>query len=277
MKKTKRQCFVVETVRAFTLFAAVPRRLGTPPLLVLVAVALMVPTAGPARGEDVLEIHRHTEWRASDGTLVLSDDAEGRLYLGEGRARFDQGEGASWILLQEEGKLVLLNHPQKTFQEFALPVRLEDYASPEEQEKLRKVAPSLVPEMELSRTGETREIEGWQARKWVLEGKPPEGTTTYTYELWLADLPIDEELCAELLRSFGAAHFVQRGIASRMAELPGFPVLRRSVVGYAHGRRDLDTRRLVSLTAESVPPGFYTPPEGYRRLPFVLADWMQFN
>ncbi len=75
-------------------------------------------------------------------------------------------------------------------------------------------------------------------------------------------MPGDEGLYRAILREFGGADLVLRPLARKMAELPGFPVLRRSEVSFAKGRA-LDERKLLGRGEAARRRGF----RGAGRLP----------
>ncbi len=229
-----------------------------------------------ATADHVLKIHRQTELRKTDGDLVHAAEGEGRIYLGAGRARFDQGDLTSWILLAESNRLLIVHHGERNYQELQLPVRLEDYFDAEERDDLQALEKGIGVMAPFQLTAEESKIGPWQARKAVLEDTPPEGGSSYTYEVWLAELGIDLDLYQELSRNAGALNLALRGLADRMAGMSGFPVRRRSVVRGA-GSYEVDDRKLESVEEREVPASVYGPPEGYIRIPFDVEQWFRFG
>jgi hypothetical protein len=229
-----------------------------------------------ASADDVLEMRRVTELYQNDGQLVHRGEETGRVYLGARRARFDQGDHYSWILLEAEGKLLLLRHDEATYQELRLPVRLEDYVSEERRRGIAALERRAAPRMVLRRTDEEREIGGWRGRKTVLAGSPLEGGESYEYELWLAHTPVDARLYGELTWSFGALNLILRGTAALMAGLGGFPVLRRSIVR-SSASFEVDSRTLVSVESREVPDSVYSPPADYQLIPFDVEEWLHLE
>lgn len=239
-------------------------------------LALASPTAVTA--DDVLEIERTAEMWSSGGTLVLSGTERGTIYLGDGRARYDQGSDASWIFLRDEKKLLLLDHRSAVYQEIPVPVRLEDHLDPKDRERLRAFARSVEPDVTVVRKSETRRIDGWSTNRFILRGSPPEGKALYTFDLWITrDLDADHELYGDLLRSFGALHLAYRTLAAEMARLPGFEILRRSEIVRPTGGKDVDVRRLVHASRREVSRDLYSPPPSYRQVPFDPAAWVQLE
>lgn len=244
-------------------------------------LASLAPVSATAGTAHVLEIRRITEHYQTgenllDGRLVHRGEETGRIYLAADRARYDQGDGHSWILLEDERRLLLLRHDEATYQELRLPVRLEDHLNEEQREAVAEMERRAAPAVTVTATAEEREIDGRRARKTLLAGAAAEGVAIYDHEVWLADLPVDTRLYGELTRSFGALHLIFRGTAERLAQLDGFPVLRRSVVTKS-ASYEVDTRTLESIETREVPDAVFAPPAGYSEVPFAVEEWLQLE
>jgi|GEM_PF-6179196 len=249
-----------------------PLHWGALGLAAIVAVTLLA-LAPPVAADQVVTIERHAESWSSGGDLVLSGTEEGTLYLGTGKARFDQGKDSSWILRPDLGELVFLDHAASTFFVVPLPVRLEDFYDAAEIAKLHKAESVLAPRLETVVGAEHRPVDGYSAWRVTLKGKPPEGKTRFDYELWMTgDLPVDRQLYGNLVRSFGALDLTYRAVARTMAGLDGFPVARRSVVTHSGGAREIDVRRVTGFEERPVADDLYAPPANYRRVPFDPSD-----
>lgn len=269
-----------ETTRST--FTATRSRPGLPSSVAractILALPLALVAATPLPADQVVHIERHSEMWSSGGDLVLEGTEEGTLYLGNERARFDQGPKTSWIFQGDQNKLLLLDHDRGTVQEIRLPVRLEDYFEGEDLKNFEVIERRVAPEVETVTEPERKEIGDWSARRVTLRGTPPESETLYEYELWITlDLPINQDLHGELLQSFGALHLPHRDIARQIAGLDGFPIVRRSVVRHKGGSKDVDVRRVTAVTRDEVPADTYEAPGDYRQIPFDPTAWVELT
>lgn len=244
---------------------------------VLTWVTLGILAALPAAADVVLEITRSTElWRPGDTEAPADRTQEhGVLYLNATQVRFDQGTEVSWILDTEAAELVLVRHDLHVYHVFATPLVLESYASGPELALLEERSAQAATKVEVVETGATRQVEGYRARQVTVRGRPPTDGASFEYELWLSDeVPGDHELYRAIVREFGAADVVMRPLARRLAELSGFPVLRRSVTTFGDGLRSIDERRLTSVAERSLSASTYEPPASYLEQPFSISEWL---
>jgi hypothetical protein len=245
---------------------------------VLLVVAIQLLAAHVLAADDVLEIVRRSGSRLPDGNLLHSNEERGTLSLGPDCARFDQGPDTSWIFRRGEGVLLLVRHDARTYERLPVPVRFEDYLNESEKRQLAETLPWQAPELSTQPTSEWRTIRSYRSRKFVIEGKPFLGKTTFRYDLWVtSDLPFDLALYRDLVRSSGALDLRLRGAAEQIADLPGFPVERESVVRRETGREDFDHRFLLSVAKRDLPASFYQPPAGYRSIPFQPGKWIELK
>ncbi len=244
----------------------------------LLVFAIQILAARALVADDVLEIVRRSGSRLPDGKLLYSNEERGTLSLGPDCARFDQGANTSWIFRRGEGVLLLVRHDARTYERLPVPVRFEDYLNDSEKRQLAEMLSWQAPELSTQPTSEWRTIRDYRSRKFVIEGKPSRGKINFRYDLWVtSDLPFDLALYRDLVRSSGALDLRSRGAAEQIANLPGFPVERESVVRRETGREDFDRRFLLSLTKRDLPASFYQPPADYRAIPFQPGKWIELK
>lgn len=250
------------------------RRALAPSLAVLALLA-----AAPAAADHVLEIDRSIELLRGDDEHAAPDEhtvERGVLYMDTARVRFDQGTAVSWILDTAASKLYLVRHDLRVYYVFDVPVVIERYATTElERTMLDQRSGEATTEIEVTETGEKRQIDGYPARRVTVLAQSAAGGARFEYELWLSDeVPGGGDLYRAILREFGAVDVVLRPLARRLAELPGFPVLRRSVTTFETGLRSVDERRLVSVEERPLPASIYEPPASYLEQPFSVTEWL---
>lgn len=251
----------------------------SPPLRLAVLLPLLL-GAGlappPAAAGHVYHLSRDTKvLRGTPGEVFAEDKEQGALYVAGSKVRFDQGEKVSWILDAGRGELLLVRHDQRRYHVLPVPFELEDFArTPEEQQLLEGRKAAAVAGIEVKPMPGTEKVGEYEASRFELSGRSGDGTNRVAYELWLSPaMPGDEGLYRALLREFGGADLMLRPLARKMAELPGFPVLRRSQITFPQGRA-LDERKLVSIEEKKLDDAIFAAPAGYRLEPFDLVDWL---
>jgi hypothetical protein len=232
--------------------------------------------AQPAAADHVFRLARDAKMvRLPAGEVVTDLQEVGVLYIGAAKVRFDQGEQVSWILDTARSELILVRHDLRRFHVLPVPFDLEDFAATPEAKAIveDRKAQALVG-IEVAPRGEKRRIGDFEATRTDLAGRSPDGANRYEYELWLSpEMPREAALYGALLREFGSADLLLRPLARKMADLQGFPVLRRSVAYFPEGRL-IDERKLVAVEEKTLPASIFEPPADYQRQPFELIDWL---
>lgn len=245
------------------------------PVSLAAALVLMLP-ALPAAAGKVYRIERDAKLIRGPGNEVTHEERDlGILYVGASQVRFDQGDKVSWILDAGRGQLILVRHDFRRYHVMSVPFELEDYAkTPHLQAIVADRKGQALVGIETSPRPEKRRIGEYETTRVDLGGHSPDGANRYEYELWMSSaMGGDAALYAALLREFGSADLLLRPIARRLAEVPGFPVLRRSVAYFPEGRL-IDERKLVTVEEKDLPASTFEPPAGYRLEPFDLEDWL---
>lgn len=242
------------------------------PLMIL---AGLLP-ALPAAAGHVYHLSRETQLLRGPASEVAHQESDGGvLSIAGSKVRFDQGQQVSWILDAARSELILVRHDRRLYHVLPVPLELEDFArTPEEKALLEERKKSSMVGIEVVPRGEQRRIGDYEASRVDVGGRSPDGTSSVRYELWQsAAMPGDEGLYRAILREFGSADLVLRPLVRKLAEVPGFPVLRRSVLVFPDGR-STDERKLVSIEEKDLPDSLFAPPAGYRNQPFDLMDWL---
>ncbi len=254
-------------------------RCGRGPRVVLALTWLLTAgsLAAPAAATDrVYQISRESRVLRGPGGDVFAEEKEGgKLYVSGSKVRFDHGEKVSWILDASRSELLLVRHDLRLFHVLPVPFELEDYArTPEEKVLLEGRKAVAMSGIEVKAHPGKEKVGDYEASRFEVSGHSPDGSNRVAYDLWLSPaMPGDEGLYRALLREFGGADLMLRPVARKMAELPGFPVLRRSVLTFAQGR-SVDERKLVTVEEKSLPASVFAAPAGYRQQPFDLEDWL---
>lgn len=253
------------------------------PLALLLAVSFVLGFAAtlisvsPANAMDyVYHLERQAKMLRNPNDEVIQDVQEqGVLYVAGSKVRFDQGDQVSWILDAGRSELLLVRHDLRRYHVLPIPFELEAFATTAElKTTLEELKSEALVGIEVERKPGTEQIGDFETSRVDVGGHSPDGKSRVEYQLWLSpSVPGETGLYSALLREFGSADLTLRPLARKMAELPGFPVLRRSVAFFPEGRL-VDERRLVSVETKELPDSLFAPPAEYRRESFDLRDWL---
>ncbi|MEM7355778.1 MAG: hypothetical protein AAF657_33490 [Acidobacteriota bacterium] len=214
------------------------------------------------------------EESATPSGEVRINEREEVVWVGESSARLD-ARSASTIVRLADGVFVHLDHSAKAYVEVALPMKLEDFFSPQEKECLRQSPQALAnTPATVKLTGEERLVEGRRARKLRTEWEHFMGLR-FEQDKWLSDdLPIDVGPYLQLIRHRAALSSVTRGWIDQVVGAGGFPIESTTKLHSDRGTRTV-RRRLASVTVVDADPSRYLPPPGYsptlERPPLDLA------
>jgi hypothetical protein len=211
-------------------------------------------------------------WDTLTGTLVIGVVSTGAMHVARADTR----------LTMEEISVMALpgRPPQETRSEYTLWLREDRAARVDSNQRLvlrlDESAFYMIDETQRSvnvldfgglptalsvaspprRTGETRTIGDWEAERYEMTLELGPGASG-TIVLWISD---DVEFDLEAYRAFSKAVDGGTGLTAAIAELPGYPVLQESDLGFAQS-----TVRLLAVSEEPAPAGIYDVPNGYER------------
>lgn len=180
--------------------------------------------------------------------------------------REDRGEVVSYLLRPHLERLYRLDHELKIYQEYRVPVRLEDHLPP----GVRHILRTALGEEELTRAERLDGDEGADCRL-ALEGEM--GDDTWLVEAGYCpappdDLPVVAYLA--LLRNVQALSPGARLWSARLAEEERFPVRLRAELGDDDYRRTTERRWLSAETVRLDPAEarrLFEVPEDYEPAP----------
>lgn len=241
-----------------------PRRLSVP-FLVLLTVLLTGVASCPAGADSLLTLKSHTDAIQLKDEMQPAKDTEVRLWVGADRVRRDEGD-TSMILRLDRNKLFLLHHPDKTYNEIALPADFL-HLMPHDQEAMATGwAQQMKLTVRLTPGTETKKINAWTAKREQMDIASAMGMKIAT-TLWvskeIAPYALLNRLTATLANlQPGAADWSQK-----LEHLDGFPVLKEDNVD-ALGAHFKTREELISVETRDAPAGAWEPPAGYTAAPF---------
>jgi hypothetical protein len=191
------------------------------------------------------------------------------LWLGPGVARRDVG-GGSLLLHAGVDRLTWLDHRARTWTSQTADEVREQVAAlaadssavglaGDEMDRLKSLLRVAVSAKD---TGEEREIAGYRCRRWVVEQRLGDQSTTS--EIWLTrDVDVDFGLLNRLARPTLAALPGGDAALVELSRMDGVPVLSTAIMTVMNRRGRTETR-LVSVDKMVVDPGMFMPPAEYR-------------
>lgn len=186
-----------------------------------------------------------------------------RLWIGARFVRQDLGDAETQLLDRRERRLYLVDHRSRSWQEYPVPVRIEDHLTAEEAGRLalhaRRLGRLEAAPATMAEIGEwTTTRSGWSA---TLE------TVTVEVSWWLARLDgVDSAAYWDLVRNVAALHPIHREWMAAIEPPRGLPV--RQILE-AKDERFEETREWQVRSIEVVTPAedVFSVPDGYRRKP----------
>lgn len=230
-----------------------------PRLLCAALLILALPTAAAA--DTLLRLATHQDAHQLAGRQQPARDGEIEVWIGDGRVSRSDGN-TTVIYVAADDRLFLVDHGAETYSVVELPI---DFASlvPEQMKEMTEMWKMSAT---VEATDDSRDIDGWKARRYEMEMTNPAGLAIRT-DLWVSrDVELGDQALG-LYRSLASKMLeMQPGgaeVADQLAKIEGFPVLQEATIDM--GGTSLATREaLESIERDVEPPaGTYEVPEGY--------------
>jgi len=248
-------------------------------LSILIGVVL---TTAQARADIYMKQKTHTGAMKVMGQSQPEKDTTMVTWLGPNKARMDQEDGTSSILLADKKVLYLINHNKKQYSEMPLDFdKMIEQATagaagedPEKAKAMEKM-PGFMKNMmkgvmsgmsaTVTETGETKKIGSWNCRKYLIEmnmammGK-------MNSEAWATeDLKVDYGLYFTSTNAMMAAQPGFDKIVQEMQKIKGVVVSQTGTINVM-GSDVTTTTELLECTDKAAPAGTYDLPAGYAKV-----------
>ena len=253
-------------------------------LHVLVFAALLCFVFGTvqARADIYMKQKVHTDEFKMMGQTQPAKDEISVVWLGENKARMDQGAGTSSILLGDKKILYMIDHNKKTYVEMPLDLdKMFDEAAaaggeedPEMAEAKKKMPGFMKGLMKgvlggmsakVTETGETKKIGSWNCRKYLIEMDMGMAGKTNS-EAWATeDLKINYSLYFTSANAMLASQPGFDKIVKEMQKVKGVIVYQTAKVNVM-GADMTSTTEVIECTDKSAPAGNYDIPAGYKKV-----------
>jgi hypothetical protein len=249
--------------------------------LAVAALIFFVFATVQARADIYMKQKVHTDEFKMMGQTQAAKDEISVTWLGESRARMDQGVGTSSILLGEKKFLYMLDHNKKTYAEMPLDLdKMFDEAAgaaagddPETAEAKKKMPAFMKGLMKgvmggmsakVTETGETKKIGSWNCRKYLIEMDMGMGKSQA--EAWATeDLKIDYSLYFASANAMLASQPGFDKIVKEMQKVKGVIVYQTAKVTVM-GSDMTSTTELLECSDKAAPAGNYDIPAGYKKV-----------
>ncbi len=232
-------------------------------IVVLAALLLFVLGAVAAQADIYLKQKVHTDSYKAAGKTFPEKDSVTQLWLTDQRARTDQGEETSMIILIDQGIVLAVDHNKLAYQEMPLDMGKE---LEQQDPKAAKLFKGLMGGMSaaVSETAETKKIGQWNCRKYLIEYTMPMGKSSA--EAWATtDIKVDYEMFYKASNAMLASQPGFDKMIEELKKIKGLVVYQVSVAK-AMGAAVTTTTEVLECAEKKAPAGIYEVPAGYKKV-----------
>lgn len=242
-------------------------------LIAFLAVCLL---AAPAFADMMIKNHTHTDAFEMMGQKQPAKDDTTIVWIGDGVARYDMSDTASFIMNQADETIYAINHKKKTYTE----IKMGENAMPDMDEMTKDMDPEQAAMMKkmmgekmggmmqmdvtVTPTEETKKIKDWNTTKYVVEIQSAAGpivSDNWTTE----DIDIDYGLFNAVSMAFMSSMPGYEKIAAEMQKMKGVPVYSETTAKMMGSEIHTNTTLLEYMSADP-PEGAYGIPKGYKKV-----------
>lgn len=193
-------------------------------------------------------------WIGSDRLAVISDDTT-MIYRGDLK------------------KLYIVRHAQKSTLVADLPFDMASIVPPQ----MAQMMDQMVPEVTVTPTEETREIAGYEAKRYDLTIKAPMGMTIESTAWVSTEAPVDWTLARQMSDEITTSMSPQmKGVIEKMSSIDGFQLGSESTQNVM-GQVITTSKMVQSIEQKDPPEGTYDPPAEYQQKPFSMQSIMEMQ
>lgn len=238
----------------------------------LVVTGAVLAVAGSATADLKVVKAQHTDSFTVMGRETPAMDQEQTSWIGSDRTQVDSGDRTTIIRL-DTNKLFLVNHDEKTFNVFDLPVDIEEFMPPGMAEQMKAM---MTFDVTVTPSDETKTVGDWKVRRYDIEMTSQMVNTAMT--VWATkDLEMDHEAFYNLYEHLNSLNPGLADLAKEMRKVDGFVIEQQTVSTMPMMGEASINRTETTVSAEDVepPPGTYEVPDGYTEKPFDFMASMQ--
>jgi len=239
-------------------------------VMIISAVVLMA--VGAASAEYKVVLQHHQDGFSMMGQSQDPTDEEHVTWIGDQKLRMDQGS-SSTIVNVEAGKMMLIDHDDKTYTEVDLPVDLAALMPPGMAEQMLAM---LKFDVTVSPSDETKKVGEWNAKRYDL--KMTSAMMSLDTVIWAStETPVDHAAFFDLFSVVISLQPGMDGMMEQMSQIDGYVVSQEANMSMKFmGETTVGSSDVVtSIEKVDAPAGIYDPPAGYAKEEFDFMARMQ--
>jgi hypothetical protein len=236
----------------------------------MTAVVLMTVAAAGADTK-VVQQH-HQDGFSMMGQTQAPTDEEHVTWIGDKKLRMDQGSSSTIVQL-EAGKMIIINHDDKTYTEVDLPVDIASLMPPGMAEQMTAM---LKFDVTVTPSAETKKVGEWNAKRYDL--KMTSAMMSLDSVIWAStETPIDHAKYFDLFSEVMSLQPGMDSMLSQMRQIDGYIVTQEGTMSMKFmGETTIGSSDVVkSITDVDAPAGTYDAPAGYAKKEFDFMAMMQ--
>jgi hypothetical protein len=229
--------------------------------------------AGSVMADAYMKQVTHTGAIEMMGQKVPAKNDTTIMWIGTDRAVSLIGDTAAIVCIPGENAVLMINHTLKQYSKMSMDVDSAlDKAmaaggmgdNPQAKEMMKAMLAQSKATVEP--TAETKQIESWQAKKYLVTYSM--GMATITSDIWATqDIKIDfklyQDITGRMMRQMPGAE----KLIEEMKKIQGVTVLSTSSIQMMGTTMTSETR-LIEFAEKAAPAGIYAVPAGYTEVPF---------
>ena len=194
-------------------------------------------------------------------------------WLAEGKARMDQGDTATVIMLFDKNVVYMIDHSKKSYAEMSLDalgditkmmgIDENDEEGKAQLEMMKGMMSMMQMKVTVKATDETRKIRDWNCKKYIVSASM--GMGKVETETWATeDAKIDFDTFREISQAFKGFLPGYKEVLEEMKKIKGFPVMSTAKVDMM-GTQIQNVSEVIEVADKAAPAGTYELPEGYKK------------
>ncbi len=236
----------------------------------LSAIFVVLLTAGAAAADIKIVKMTHRDGFTMMGQTQPPSDVEQTTWIGADSMFMDQGNTAT-IVRTDTGKLITINHTEKTYSILDLPIDLEKLLPPEMAQGFLAM---MTFEVTVTPTEEHKTVGEWKVRRYDM---------TMTSKMMSAEaimwattnVEFDQEAFHRLYTEMVSLQPGMADVAKEMREINGIVVEQETVMTMMGNTKVKSSESTTSIKELNPPAGIYDPPPDYTEIPFDIMASMQ--
>lgn len=240
----------------------------------LIGLALILLSAVPASADTRLTYERIKERTGSNGETIDQQEKQSEIWIGENAVLVSDGDGESRLYVEGSGRLVLLRHAERTWEELPEGTTIRDIAPEVFRPHLEKAIRDAATEVEIEPTEVTKRIGEWSCRRHVLRIMA-RGQVTHG-EVWAApSVSVEDDALYRRAQQLWFGLEPTRAVDLALDTLDGLRVETRISAERRDGSEVVAMERLLHIEDHPDDPSRFEIPEGYRQVPLDTTRWMK--